>query len=171
MVVEKKKEGNNMGLRIGQSTDIHQLVEARVCMLGGVEIPYEKGLLGHSDADVLLHVIAEAIIGALGLGDLGEHFPDTALENKDLSSRKIIGYVRQLLNTHQYQINNIDTLILCEKPKLQNYKQLMRENIAHLLDIAVDSVNVKATTGEGLGFVGRSEGIMAQAVVLIEKIE
>ena len=156
-------------MRIGQSTDIHQLVTGRKCILGGVEIPSDKGLLGHSDADVLLHAIAEAIIGALGLGDLGEHFPDTAAENKDLDSQDIIRYVQQLLIDEQYKIANIDSLVLCQKPKLLPYKKQMCEHIAALLDISVQQVNVKATTGEKLGFVGREEGIMAQAVVLLEK--
>ena len=155
--------------RIGQSTDIHQLVTGRKLILGGIEIPYEKGLLGHSDADVLLHAIAEAIIGALGLGDLGEHFPDTAAENKDLDSRYIMRYVKSLLEHEGYLISNIDALLLCQAPKLLPYKKGMATTIAELLGIAVTKVNVKATTGENMGFVGRGEGIMAQAVVLIQK--
>lgn len=157
-------------LRIGQSTDIHQLVEGRKCILGGVEIPYNLGLLGHSDADVLLHVIAEAIIGALGLGDLGEHFPDTTAENKDLDSKKIITYTKQLLQKEQYNIVNIDTLLICQAPKLLPYKPAMRTNIATLLEISTEQINIKATTGEKLGYIGRNEGIMAQAVVLLRKL-
>ena len=155
--------------RIGQSTDIHQLVTGRKLILGGIEIPYEKGLLGHSDADVLLHAIAEAIIGALGLGDLGEHFPDTAAENKDLDSRDIMRYVKSLLDCEGYLISNIDALLLCQAPKLLPYKKAMAATIAELLDIDVTKVNVKATTGENMGFIGRGEGIMAQAVVLVQK--
>ena len=155
--------------RIGQSTDIHQLVTGRKLILGGIEIPYEKGLLGHSDADVLLHAIAEAIIGALGLGDLGEHFPDTAAENKDLDSRDIMRYVKSLLEHEGYLISNIDALLLCQAPKLLPYKKAMAATIAELLDIDVTKVNVKATTGENMGFIGRGEGIMAQAVVLVQK--
>jgi len=156
-------------MKIGQSTDIHKLVNGRKLMLGGVEIPYEKGLAGHSDADVLLHAIAEAIIGALGLGDLGEHFPDTDIANKDLSSNNIMMMASQVLKEHGYHVVNIDSLIMCEAPKLLPYKEKMRENIAALLMLKVEQVNVKATTGEGLGFVGRKEGILAQAVVLLEK--
>jgi 2-C-methyl-D-erythritol 2,4-cyclodiphosphate synthase len=155
-------------IRIGQSTDIHALVHERKLILGGLEIPYEKGLLGHSDADVLLHAIAEAIIGALGLGDLGEHFPDNSAANKDLDSRRIMAFVVELLQTHKYEIVNIDTLIMAQAPKLLPYKQQMRTQVAAQLGISVEQVNIKATTGERLGFIGRGEGILAQAVVLIE---
>lgn len=157
-------------MKIGQSTDIHQLVEGRKCILGGVEIPHNKGLLGHSDADVLLHVVAESILGALGLGDLGEHFADTAAVNKDISSEIIVSHAVKEMKERGYRVGNIDTLLLCQAPKLLPYKKQMAENIAKLLEVSVECVNVKATTGEKLGFVGREEGIMAQAVVLLQQI-
>jgi len=156
-------------MRIGQSTDVHELVAGRPLILGGIEIPHDRGLLGHSDADVLLHAVAEAIIGALGLGDLGEHFPDTAAEHKDLASSRIILYVKDLLQEAGFRIVNVDTLVMCEAPKLLPYKKEMKQNIARLLDVNEGQINVKATRGEGLGFIGREEGILAQAVVLLAK--
>ena len=154
-------------MRIGQSTDIHQLVEGRRCIIGGVEIPYEKGLLGHSDADVLFHVVAESILGALGIGDLGEHFADTASENKDLNSSDIVKFAVKEMKKQGYTVANIDTIVLCQAPKLSPYKNLMCQNIARILEISPKQVNVKATTGEKMGFIGRGEGIMAQCVVLL----
>lgn len=155
-------------MRIGQSTDIHQLKEGRKLILGGVHIPFERGLAGHSDADVLLHVVAEAILGALGLGDLGTWFPDTDMVNKDLDSQVIVREIVKKMDEMGYCVGNIDTLLLCEAPKLVSYKEQMCEQIAQLLNVERTQVNVKATTGEKMGFIGRGEGIMAQAVVLLE---
>lgn len=158
-------------LRIGQSTDIHQLQSGRPCILGGIKIPAEKGLVGHSDADVLLHVVAESIMGALALGDLGTHFADTDVKNKDMNSADLVTFAYQQMQERGYKVVNIDTLVMCEYPKLAPYKQAMTDNIAQLLHVSNTSVNVKATTGEKLGFVGRQEGIMAQAVVLLQAIK
>ncbi|MDD6468220.1 MAG: 2-C-methyl-D-erythritol 2,4-cyclodiphosphate synthase [Erysipelotrichaceae bacterium] len=157
-------------MRIGQSVDIHQLVEGRKLILGGVEIEHNKGLLGHSDADVLLHVIIEAIIGAMGLGDIGKHFPDTSSEYKGISSMLLLEYTYQLMKENGYQIGNVDSLILIERPKMAPHIQTMRENIARALHCDVNQVNVKATRGEGLGFIGQELGVQAQAVVLLESI-
>lgn len=157
-------------MRIGQSVDIHQLVEGRKLILGGVEIEHNKGLLGHSDADVLLHAIIEAIIGAMGLGDIGKHFPDTSSEYKGISSMLLLEYTYQLMKENGYQIGNVDSLILIERPKMAPHIQTMRENIARALHCDVNQVNVKATRGEGLGFIGQELGVQAQAVVLLESI-
>ena len=155
--------------RIGQSSDIHRLVENRRLILGGVTIEHDKGLLGHSDADCLLHAISEAIIGALGLGDLGRHFPDTDNRYKDINSMDILRHTYQLMIDNGYEIGNIDALIMIEKPKMAPHIEKMRENVATCLHCAVSMINIKATRGEGLGFVGRQEGVLAQAVVLIKK--
>lgn len=156
-------------MRIGQSTDIHQLVEGRDLILGGVKIEYEKGLLGHSDADVLLHAVCEAIIGALGLGDLGKHFPDTDPKYKGINSMILLAEVYKLMDLEGYKIGNVDSTVLLEQPKLAPHKAKMEENIAKVLHTDVKNINVKATRGEKMGFVGRKEGIMAQAVVLLEE--
>lgn len=156
-------------IRIGQSTDIHVLVENRPLILGGIEIPHDKGLAGHSDADVLLHAIAESMLGALALGDLGKHFPDTDPKYKGADSKFLLQEVHKLVVDSGYHIVNIDSLVLAQKPKLAPYIVSMRETIAGLLNIELDQINVKATTGEKIGFVGREEGIMAQAVILLEK--
>lgn len=156
-------------MRIGQSTDIHQLVYNRDLILGGVKIPYEKGLLGHSDADVLVHAIAEAIIGALSLGDLGKHFPDNDPHFKDISSLLILNEVYKMMTECGYIIGNIDSTIIIEEPKLAPYKEQMRENISKILHCNINQINIKATRGEKLGFIGRKEGVVAQAVVLLEK--
>ena len=156
-------------MRIGQSTDIHQLVEGRKLILGGLEIEHNLGLLGHSDADVLLHVIAEAIIGGLGLGDIGAHFPDTDPKYKGISSLKLLENVYKLMLDQGYKIGNVDSLVIIERPKLAPYINIMRENIAKALDCEVSQVNVKATRGEKLGYIGREEGVMAQAVVLLKR--
>lgn len=156
-------------MRIGQSTDIHQLVEGRDLYLGGVKLEYEKGLLGHSDADVLLHAVCEAIIGALGLGDLGKHFPDTDPKYKGINSMVLLDNVYHLMDDEGYKIGNVDSTVLLEQPKLAPFKEQMEKNIAEVLHTDVRNVNVKATRGEKLGFVGRKEGIMAQAVVLLEE--
>jgi 2-C-methyl-D-erythritol 2,4-cyclodiphosphate synthase len=156
-------------MRIGQSTDIHRLVEGRKLILGGVEIPHQKGLLGHSDADALLHAVAEAILGALALGDLGHHFPDTDPKWEGVSSLVILSAVYDMMKEKGYHIGNVDALVLIEKPKMAPHIMAMRENIAQALHTSVDHVSVKATRGEGLGFVGREEGVLAQAVVLLEE--
>lgn len=155
--------------RIGQSTDIHQLVEGRKLILGGVDIPHEKGLLGHSDADALLHAVAESILGALALGDLGKHFPDTDAKWKGVNSLLILEEVGKIAKERGYRIGNVDALIMIERPKMAPYITAMRENIAKALDCQLDQVNVKATRGEKLGFVGKEEGVQAQCVVLLMK--
>lgn len=157
-------------MRIGQSVDIHQLVEGRKLILGGVEIEHTKGLLGHSDADVLLHAIIEAIIGAMGQGDIGKHFPDTSEQYKGISSMILLEHTYQLMNEHGYKIGNVDSLILIERPKMAPHIQTMRENIARVLHCDLSQINVKATRGEGLGFVGQELGVQAQAVVLLESL-
>ena len=158
-------------MRIGQSIDIHQLVEGRKLILGGVEIPYEKGLKGHSDADVLLHAIIESIIGALGEGDIGKHFPDTDDRYKGISSMILLEETYKLMISKGYKIGNVDAIIMTEQPKMAPHIPLMRENIARVLHCDVSQINVKATRGEKLGFVGRGEGIVSQAVCLLENME
>lgn len=156
-------------MRIGQSTDIHPLVPNRKLILGGVEIPYHLGCLGHSDADVLLHVIIEACIGAMGLGDIGTHFPDHDKAYKDISSMVLLKRCKELLDINEFEIVNIDSLILLEKPKLAPYIEQMKNNISSTLQIKPSEINVKATTSEKLGYIGREEGVQAQAVVLIKR--
>ncbi len=157
-------------MRIGQGFDIHALAEGRALIIGGVTIPYERGLVGHSDADVLLHAICDALIGAAALGDIGKHFPDTDPRYAGVDSRKLLREVVQLLRARGYTIVNIDSTVIAQAPKLAPYILAMRENIAADLDISVDAVNVKAKTAERLGAIGRGEGIAAEAVVLIETI-
>lgn len=157
-------------MRIGQSIDIHQLVEGRKLILGGVEIPYEKGLKGHSDADVLLHAIIESIIGALGEGDIGKHFPDTDDRYKGISSMILLEETYKLMNEKGYKIGNVDAIIMTEQPKMAPHIPTMRDNIAKVLHCDVTQINVKATRGEKLGFVGRGEGIVSQAVCLLENV-
>lgn len=157
-------------MRIGQSIDIHQLVEGRKLILGGVEIPYEKGLKGHSDADVLLHAIIESIIGALGEGDIGKHFPDTDDRYKGISSMILLEETYKLMNEKGYKIGNVDAIIMTEQPKMAPHIPTMRNNIAKALHSDVTQINVKATRGEKLGFVGRGEGIVSQAVCLLENV-
>lgn len=157
------------GLRIGHGYDVHKLVEGRRLILGGVEIPHTLGLLGHSDADVLLHAIMDALIGAMALGDIGKHFPDNDNSYLDISSIRLLERVRDLLREGGYTVSNIDATVIAQKPKLAPYVEHMRENIAKTLGISISQVNVKATTEERLGFTGREEGISAHAVVLIEK--
>ncbi len=156
-------------MRIGQSTDIHRFADDRKLILGGVEIPYEKGLLGHSDADALTHAVAEAILGALALGDLGHHFPDTDPKWEGVNSIIILKEVGKMMKDKGYKIGNVDSLILIEKPKMAPHIEQMRKNFADALECDVDQISVKATRGEGLGFVGRKEGVLAQAVVLLEE--
>lgn len=157
--------------RIGQSIDIHQLVENRDLILGGVHIPFEKGLLGHSDADVLLHAIIESIIGALGLGDIGKHFPDTDPQYKGISSMVLLEHTFQLMDQNGYEISNLDSIILCERPKMAPHIPVMRNNVAKTLHCDTNKINIKATRGEKMGFVGREEGIVSQCVVLLKKKE
>lgn len=158
--------GDNM-FRIGQSIDIHQLVKGRKLILGGVEIPHEKGLKGHSDADVLLHAIIESIIGAMALGDIGHHFPDTDMKYQGISSMVLLEKTYELMGENHYEIGNVDSIILAEAPKMAPHIQAMRENIARGLHCDISKVNVKATRGEKMGFVGRKEGILSQAVCLL----
>ena len=156
-------------MRIGQGYDVHRLVEGRKLILGGVEIPYEKGLLGHSDADVLLHAISDALLGAAALGDIGKHFPDTDPQFKGADSRKLLSYVLHLISEKGYCIINIDATIIAQKPKMAPHIEQMRKNIADTLQLDIDQVNVKATTEEGLGFTGAGLGIAASAVCLLDK--
>lgn len=155
-------------MRIGQGYDVHRLTEDRPLILGGVEIPHDRGLLGHSDADVLLHAIADALLGAAALGDIGKHFPDSEPAYKGISSLKLLAYVGALLSEHGYRIVNIDSTVIAQAPKLLPHIPKMRENIASALRITLSAVSVKATTEEGLGFTGDKSGIAAQAIVLIE---
>ena len=155
--------------RIGQSSDIHKLVEDRKLILGGIEIPYIKGLLGHSDADVLCHAIAESILGALALGDLGKYFPDTDERYKGMSSIEILSKVYMIMVKEGYVIQNLDSLVLIEKPKLAPYIEDMRKKIADAVHCEINQISIKATRGEKIGFIGREEGVMAQCVVLLKK--
>ena len=154
-------------MRIGQSSDIHRFAADRELILGGVTIPHEKGLLGHSDADALLHAIAESILGALALGDLGKHFPDTDPRYQGMSSLVILKEVGKMMKASGCRIGNIDALIMIERPKMAPYIEKMRENIAAALACEITQVSVKATRGEGLGFVGKEEGVLAQSIVLL----
>lgn len=157
-------------MRIGTGYDVHRLVENRALILGGVAIPYEKGLLGHSDADVLLHAIMDALLGAAALGDIGKHFPDKDPAYKGISSLELLKKVGELLATEHYLVGNIDATVIAQQPKLAPYIEDMRENIAGTLGIAKNQVNIKATTEEGLGFTGAGEGIAAQAVCLLQTV-
>lgn len=156
-------------MRIGMGYDVHRLAENRKMIIGGVEIPYEKGLLGHSDADVLLHAIMDALLGAAALGDIGKHFPDTDPAYEGISSMKLMEKVGQLLEDNRYVIENIDATIIAQKPKMRPYIDTMRENIAGALGIELFQVNVKATTEEGLGFTGAMEGISSQAICMLQR--
>ena len=157
-----------MMIKVGQGFDVHQLVSGRKCIIGGVEIPFHKGLDGHSDADVLLHAIADAILGAAGLGDIGQHFPNTDPSIKDIDSRDILKKVILLIQEKKYSIINIDATVICELPKLAPFIDRMKNNIALDCGLDIKAVNVKATTTETLGFAGRGEGIAAQAICLLE---
>ena len=158
-------------MRIGMGYDVHRLIQDRRLVIGGVEIPYEKGLLGHSDADVLLHAVMDALLGAAALGDIGKHFPDTDPAYKGISSVALLKHVGELLEENRFLIENIDATIIAQAPKMQPYIDQMRANIAGTLGIEMDQVNVKATTEEGLGFTGTGEGISAQAVCSLMPIE
>jgi 2-C-methyl-D-erythritol 2,4-cyclodiphosphate synthase len=154
-------------IRIGHGFDVHQLVEGRKCIIGGVDIPHDKGLKGHSDADVLLHAICDALLGALALGDIGKHFPDSDPRFKGIDSRELLRHVAQLVKEKGYGVVNVDATVIAEAPRLARHIAAMCANIAADLGVAVDCVNVKATTSEKLGFTGRGEGIAAEAVCLV----
>jgi 2-C-methyl-D-erythritol 2,4-cyclodiphosphate synthase len=156
--------------RIGQGFDVHQLTEGRPLIIGGITIPHEKGLLGHSDADVLLHTIADACLGAIGEGDIGQHFPDTDPNFENADSAKLLEHVWRMVKQKGYVLGNLDCTIIAQKPKMAPYIGQMKEKIAELLEATMGQVNVKATTTEKLGFTGRGEGIASQAVVLLQKL-
>jgi 2-C-methyl-D-erythritol 2,4-cyclodiphosphate synthase len=156
-------------MRVGMGYDVHKLVENRKLIIGGVDIPYEKGLLGHSDADVLLHAIMDSILGALALGDIGKHFPDNDEKYKGINSLELLKQVQLMLENEKYKIVNLDATIIAQKPKMATYIHEMRENISKVLKIDMNQVNVKATTEEGLGFTGQGLGIASQSICLIEK--
>lgn len=157
-------------MRIGQGYDVHRLVEGRKLIIGGVDIPYEKGLLGHSDADVLLHAVMDALLGAAALGDIGQHFPDSDERYKGISSIALLKEVGKILQENGYMIENIDSTVIAQRPKLLPYRPQMAENIAAALGIEKEQVSVKATTEEGLGFTGTGEGISAQAIALLSSM-
>ncbi|KGJ47898.1 2-C-methyl-D-erythritol 2,4-cyclodiphosphate synthase [Clostridium sp. NCR] len=158
-------------MRVGMGYDVHKLVENRKLILGGVEIEHEKGLLGHSDADVLLHAIMDSILGALALGDIGKHFPDTDGKYKGADSMKLLEHVYNLIKEKGYAIGNLDATIIAQAPKMAPHIQKMRENIARVLNTDINNVNVKATTEEGLGFTGNKEGISSQSICLLINID
>ena len=155
-------------MRIGKGFDVHQLVEGRKCIIGGVDIPYVKGLEGHSDADVLLHAICDALLGAAALGDIGKHFPPTDIKYKGVDSRQLLQHVVALLKEQHFVVGNIDATVICEAPKLSPHTLQMCRNIAEDCNVDVSQINVKATTTEKLGFTGRGEGIAAEAVCLLQ---
>ena len=157
-------------MRVGMGYDVHRLVENRDLIIGGVKIPYEKGLLGHSDADVLLHAIMDALLGAAALGDIGKHFPDTDPKYKGADSMALLVEVGKMLKENKYRVENIDATIIAQAPKMRPHIDTMRQNIADGLGINIDQVNVKATTEEGLGFTGKGEGISSQAICMLECI-
>ncbi len=155
--------------RVGHGYDVHKIVEGRKLILGGVEVPYEKGLLGHSDADVLLHAVIDSLLGAAALGDIGKHFPDSDNKYKDVSSLVLLAKVCELIKKSGFEIQNIDATIIAQSPKLSDYIDLMRKNISDVCGLYIGQVNVKATTEEKLGFTGSGDGISAHAVCLISK--
>lgn len=157
-------------MRIGTGYDVHELVEGRRLVLGGIEIPFEKGLLGHSDADVLIHAVMDSILGALALGDIGLLFPDTDMKYKDIDSKILLKRVVEVMKENNFQIGNVDVVVMAQRPKLRPYIDEMRSVISEILLTDVKNVSIKATTTEKLGFVGREEGIAAQAVVILEEI-
>jgi 2-C-methyl-D-erythritol 2,4-cyclodiphosphate synthase len=158
-----------MNIRVGQGVDIHQLVEGRDFWLGGILIPHHKGALGHSDADVLIHAICDAILGAANLGDIGEHFPDTDSKFKGIDSKILLRHVTDLMKSKGWKIGNVDSSLILEKPKIKPHIPAMKEILAPLMNIEVDALSIKATTNEKMGYVGREEGILAFASVLIYK--
>lgn len=155
--------------RVGFGTDFHQLVAGRDLWLGGIKIPHEKGALGHSDADVLLHAICDAMLGALALGDIGMHFPDTSAEFKEIDSKILLQRTYELISKKGYKIVNIDSTVCLEAPKIKKYNPEMRQVIASILNVSVDDISIKATTTEKMGFVGREEGLVAYATVLLQR--
>lgn len=156
-------------MRIGIGYDVHKLVEGRDLIIGGVKIPHDKGLLGHSDADVLTHAIMDALLGAAALGDIGTHFPDTAIEYKDVDSLVLLKEVKKMLKERSYKIINIDGVIIAQEPKMKPHIPAMRKVLCEVLNLQEDQINIKATTEEGLGFTGSKEGISSQVAVLIDK--
>ncbi|EUJ10795.1 2-C-methyl-D-erythritol 2,4-cyclodiphosphate synthase [Methylophilaceae bacterium 11] len=157
----------NIPFRVGHGFDVHALVVGRPCIIGGVNIPYERGLDGHSDADVLLHAICDALLGAAALGDIGKHFPPSDARYKGIDSRNLLRHVVALLHSHSYVVGNVDATVICEAPRLSQHTAQMQQHIAEDCAIAIQQVNIKATTTEKLGFTGRGEGIAAEAVCLI----
>lgn len=157
-------------MRVGMGYDVHKLTEGRDLIIGGVKIPHTHGLLGHSDADVLLHAIMDALLGAAGLGDIGKHFPDTDPQYKGISSMKLLGHVARLIEEEGYVVENIDATIIAQRPKMRPYIEQMEQNIAGTLHISTKQVNVKATTEEGLGFTGMEQGISSQAICALTSI-
>jgi 2-C-methyl-D-erythritol 2,4-cyclodiphosphate synthase len=160
-----------MSFRIGHGVDIHRLVSGRKLILGGVEVPWERGLFGHSDADVVCHALSNALLGAIGEGDIGRHFPDSDPRYKDTSSLELLRVVMELVKTRGFRVGNADLTILAEKPKLAPYREEMQKRLAAVLEVEPTIINIKATTGEKMGFVGREEGMMAEAVVLLESVQ
>lgn len=158
-------------MRVGMGYDVHRLVEDRPLILGGVNIPYEKGLLGHSDADCLTHAIMDSLLGAAALGDIGKHFPDTNPRYEGADSLKLLSVVKEMLDERAYIIGNIDATIIAQRPKMAGYIQEMREKIADTLEIEIDRINIKATTEEGLGFTGEGLGISCQSIALLETVD
>ncbi len=154
-------------MRIGLGYDVHKLTEDRKLIIGGVDIPYDKGLLGHSDADVLIHAIMDSILGALALGDIGKHFPDTDEEYKGADSMKLLEHVYNLITSKGYKIGNIDSTIIAQSPKIAPYIEIMRNNISKVLNTNIENINIKATTEEGLGFTGAKQGIASQSICLL----
>lgn len=157
-------------IRIGNGYDVHKLVEGRKLVLGGVEIPHSKGVLGHSDGDVLIHAVMDAILGALALGDIGQHFPDTDMKYEGIDSKILLRKVNELMKERNYKIGNLDSIIVAQKPKLKDYLNRMRETMAEILETEIENISVKATTEEKLGFTGSEEGIKSYCVVLLEKV-
>lgn len=158
-----------MSFRIGQGVDFHRLVEGRELWLGGVKVPHSKGALGHSDADVLLHAICDALLGALALGDIGKHFPDTSAEFKNIDSKILLQRTLELVKQKDYRVVNVDATLCLEKPKIKPYVEEMRQVTAGILEITIDDVSIKATTTEQMGFAGREEGLVAYATALLQK--
>lgn len=158
-------------MRVGLGYDVHKLVEGRKLIIGGVEVPHEKGLLGHSDADVLVHAVMDSILGALALGDIGKHFPDTDERYKGANSIKLLEFVHNLIKEKGYAIGNIDCTIIAQSPKMAPYITSMRENIARALSTDIENINVKATTEEGLGFTGTKQGIASQSICMLVKVD
>ena len=168
---QNARNRRRMIMRVGMGYDVHKLTENSDLILGGVKIPWEKGLLGHSDADVLIHAVMDALLGAAALGDIGKHFPDTDPKYKGISSVKLLIHVSELLKEHGYEVGNIDATIIAQKPKMAPHIPQMRKNMADALGIPESKINVKATTEEGLGFTGSGEGISSQAICLLTEIQ